>query len=133
MDKEWDEQQRKLQIPSYLQEGEEGAEQSPGVEAAAEAEEDPFSCPICKRSLTQPVRTKCNHYFCERCALKQFVKTQKCFKCGEGTSGIFVPAPKAFKERLVAHLAAPSKDLATVTATAAATSKATPFSAPSTT
>jgi hypothetical protein len=111
LDKEWDEQQRKAQIPSYLVEDGAEAGTAAGTTATAapppEGDEtvDPYACPICQRPLKQPVRTKCAHAFCERCALKQFVKTQKCFTCGEGTGGIFVPAPKAFREALAAHLA----------------------------
>lgn len=33
--------------------------------------------------------TLCKHYFCETCALKNFVDDQKCFICGAETKGSF--------------------------------------------
>ena len=58
-------------------------------------EEDalPFKCFICRESFKHPiVVTKCRHYFCESCALNHFKKkSQRCFLCGEQTSGVFNP------------------------------------------
>ena len=52
----------------------------------------PFKCIICKNSFTNPVVTKCKHYFCEKCALEEFKKRQRCFACGAPTGGVFNPA-----------------------------------------
>jgi RING finger protein 113A len=52
----------------------------------------PFRCFICRESFVNPIVTKCQHYFCEACALKQFKKSSRCFVCGQQTSGIFNPA-----------------------------------------
>ena len=52
----------------------------------------PFKCIICKQSFTHPVATKCKHYFCEKCALEHYKKTQRCFACGAQTGGVFNPA-----------------------------------------
>ncbi|KFD54036.1 hypothetical protein M514_05055, partial [Trichuris suis] len=54
-------------------------------------EEDkmPTECPICQQPFKNPVITKCNHYFCEACALQHSRKTLKCFVCGKGTMGLF--------------------------------------------
>ncbi|VDM46378.1 unnamed protein product [Toxocara canis] len=49
----------------------------------------PFKCFICRQSFTNPVVTKCKHYFCERCALEHFRKTPKCFVCDTNTLGVF--------------------------------------------
>ena len=52
----------------------------------------PFKCIICKESFTHPVVTKCKHYFCEKCALQEYKKRQRCFACGAQTGGVFNPA-----------------------------------------
>ena len=36
--------------------------------------------------------TKCKHYFCEKCALDQYRKSQRCYACGAQTGGVFNPA-----------------------------------------
>lgn len=52
----------------------------------------PFKCFICRHSFTDPVVTKCKHYFCEKCALEHFKKSKRCYVCNEVTGGIFSPA-----------------------------------------
>jgi len=52
----------------------------------------PFKCFICKDSFVSPIVTKCKHYFCEKCALDQYKKSQRCFACGQQTGGVFNPA-----------------------------------------
>ena len=49
----------------------------------------PFACIICKKSYTNPIVTKCGHYFCEACALQRYRKNPSCAACGAGTSGVF--------------------------------------------
>lgn len=49
----------------------------------------PFACIICKKPYTNPVVTKCGHYFCEACALKRYWKYPSCAACGAGTAGVF--------------------------------------------
>ncbi|RDD44012.1 RING finger protein 113A [Trichoplax sp. H2] len=55
-------------------------------------DELPFACFICRESFKNPVVTKCQHYFCEKCALDHYRKTQRCFVCSAQTGGIFKPA-----------------------------------------
>ncbi|XP_063835907.1 E3 ubiquitin-protein ligase RNF113A [Ostrinia nubilalis] len=55
-------------------------------------DELPFRCFICRGSFTDPVVTKCKHYFCEKCALENFKKSSRCFICNAQTSGMFNPA-----------------------------------------
>lgn len=70
------------------------------VENDAESDDDlPFACLICRKDFLNPVVTKCKHYFCESCALKQFGKTPACFACNANTSGVFNVA-KEFKIKL---------------------------------
>ena len=49
----------------------------------------PFACIICKKSYTNPIVTKCGHYFCEACALQRYRKNPSCAACGAGTGGVF--------------------------------------------
>ncbi|XP_073964589.1 RING finger protein mdlc [Choristoneura fumiferana] len=55
-------------------------------------EELPFRCFICRSSFTDPVVTRCKHYFCEKCALENYKKSTRCFICNAQTSGVFNPA-----------------------------------------
>ncbi|XP_026331646.1 RING finger protein 113A [Hyposmocoma kahamanoa] len=55
-------------------------------------DELPFRCFICRNAFTDPVVTKCKHYFCEKCALANYKKTTRCFICNAQTSGMFNPA-----------------------------------------
>lgn len=54
----------------------------------------PFACIICKKPYSNPIITKCNHYFCEACALKRYRKDPSCANCGTGTGGVFNVAKK---------------------------------------
>ncbi len=49
----------------------------------------PFACIICKKPYTNPIVTKCGHYFCEACALQRYRKHPSCAACGAGTGGVF--------------------------------------------
>lgn len=57
-------------------------------------EELPFACHICREPFTNPVVTKCEHYFCEKCALESYKKNNKCPVCDAPTQGIFNVAHK---------------------------------------
>ena len=52
-------------------------------------EKIPFACVICKKPYTNPIVTKCGHYFCEKCALQRYRKKPDCAACGAGTGGVF--------------------------------------------
>ncbi|KAE9401035.1 hypothetical protein BT96DRAFT_818465 [Gymnopus androsaceus JB14] len=52
-------------------------------------EDIPFACLICRKPYTDPIVTKCGHYFCSACAIKRFAKTPKCLACGTPTGGMF--------------------------------------------
>lgn len=70
-----------------------------GVKSLAEAEDSgeedkalegiPFACILCKKGYTDPVVTKCGHYFCEKCALLRYRRNPSCAACGAGTGGVF--------------------------------------------
>ena len=57
-------------------------------------EDIPFACLICRKPYTDPVVTRCGHYFCSACAIKRFAKTPKCAACGAPMGGIFNRADK---------------------------------------
>ena len=49
----------------------------------------PFACIVCKKAYTNPVVTRCGHYFCEACALGRYRRNPNCAACGAGTGGVF--------------------------------------------
>ena len=51
--------------------------------------EFPLTCPICEADFIEPVVTKCRHFFCEGCALRNYSSDANCFVCGQATDGIF--------------------------------------------
>ncbi|CAH8273578.1 unnamed protein product, partial [Arabidopsis lyrata] len=59
----------------------------------------PLACSICKKPFMDPVVTKCNHYFCDKCALKHQTENDNCFVCNEPTLGVFNTAVE-IKERI---------------------------------
>lgn len=63
-------------------------------EINSDEEDLPFKCLICRKSFEDPVMTKCQHYFCEKCALERYRKSTRCFVCNAQTSGVFNPATK---------------------------------------
>jgi RING finger protein 113A len=68
-----------------------------GDAESEEEEEVPFACLLCRQDFTDPVVTKCGHYFCAACAIKRYAKTPKCFACGAQTQGIFNAATKVLQ------------------------------------
>ncbi|KAI9832779.1 MAG: RNA-splicing factor [Sarea resinae] len=73
-----------------------GADADPdSLDAADEEDEDallekiPFACILCRKPYTNPIVTKCGHYFCEACALQRYRKNPSCAACGAGTGGVF--------------------------------------------
>jgi RING finger protein 113A len=57
-----------------------------------EDDELPFACFLCREEFSNPIMTKCKHYFCEKCFLLHYKKSSKCPICGVQTMGIFSPA-----------------------------------------
>jgi len=68
-------------------------------ESESDSDDDvPFACLICRQHYTDPVVTRCGHYFCSACAIKRFAKTPKCLACGAPTGGIFNRADKIIEK-----------------------------------
>jgi RING finger protein 113A len=69
MEREWDEAEKVRKRNLALREAGEEV-----VDDDDDNDEDddslPFACFICRQPFVDPVVTKCNHYFCEHCALK---------------------------------------------------------------
>ncbi|KAK3067677.1 RNA-splicing factor [Teratosphaeriaceae sp. CCFEE 6253] len=59
-------------------------------------EKIPFKCIICREDYKRPVVTKCGHYFCEKCAMRRYMreKRKQCANCGMDTGGTFGVARK---------------------------------------
>ena len=61
-------------------------------------EDIPFACLICRKPYTDPVVTRCGHYYCSACAIRRYAKTPKCLACGTPTGGIFNRADKIIEK-----------------------------------
>ena len=59
----------------------------------------PFKCFICRGSFKDPVMTRYEHYFCEKCALEQYKKSTRCYICNKQTSGVFSTAKKIIQRK----------------------------------
>lgn len=64
------------------------------TDSDSDDEDVPFACLICRKHYTDPVVTRCGHFFCSACAIKRFAKTPKCLACGAPTGGMFNRADK---------------------------------------
>ncbi|SGZ53186.1 CIC11C00000004458 [Sungouiella intermedia] len=62
----------------------------------------PFKCPICKEKYRQPVKTQCDHIFCQKCFMNRYKveKKPKCFICNVDTGGLVQPLLKREREEL---------------------------------
>ena len=87
LDKDWekvgDKGKRGGKVVKSLAEAEDSEEEDAALEGI------PFACIICKEPYTNPINTKCGHYFCEACALQRYRKNPSCAACGAGTGGVF--------------------------------------------
>ena len=96
LDKEWEEKEKlrreQKQIDKFI------GEDAGGAEKEEEKDNLPFACHICRLPFKDPVVTKCGHYFCEHCALKQHAKTKKCAVCEKATNGTFNVATEIIKK-----------------------------------
>lgn len=67
-------------------------------ESDSDDEDIPFACLICRKPYTDPVMTRCGHYFCSACAIKRYARTPKCAACHAPTGGIFNRADKVIEK-----------------------------------
>ncbi|KAG0261212.1 hypothetical protein BG011_001253 [Mortierella polycephala] len=94
LDQEWEAEQRAKKMA--LIHGLDGEAES----SSDDDDEVPFACLICREEFKHPVVTKCQHYFCEKCALKRYAKTPKCAACQTPTGGIFNTVSKDFLKKV---------------------------------
>ncbi|KXN90967.1 Pre-mRNA-splicing factor CWC24 [Leucoagaricus sp. SymC.cos] len=79
----------------------ETSKQQAGHESDSDDSDDediPFACLICRKYYTDPVVTRCGHYYCSSCAIKRYARTPKCLACGVPTGGIFNRADKVIEK-----------------------------------
>ncbi|KAJ2780336.1 RNA-splicing factor [Coemansia javaensis] len=93
LEKEFEEQQRQQGVrrddPRLWQTERDGAAADKAAAGSSKAAEVPFACLICRKPFKDPVVTRCQHYFCEACALARYRKSPKCLACGAATGGAF--------------------------------------------
>lgn len=95
LDRDWEEEQKARQARER-----EGWVDDDEESQSSDDDDLPFACFICRRlwkECQDPVVTRCGHYFCEQCALKQNAKNGKCFVCEKPTGGIFNVAKDIIK------------------------------------
>ncbi|XP_064617598.1 E3 ubiquitin-protein ligase RNF113A-like [Liolophura sinensis] len=80
------------QLEREMDEGRYGKNDDENYEISSDEEDLPFACFLCRKPFKDPVVTKCQHYFCEKCALDHYKKSKRCFVCNQQTNGIFNPA-----------------------------------------
>lgn len=116
LDREWDEQQKekekklKARLERKLRrktgvEGADSDDEGEDSEAGSDSSSDddlPSVCQICRTPWAEitstAVVTQCMHYFCETCALEQYVQDSKCAVCMAQTSGIFNAADQIMEK-----------------------------------
>ncbi|GAB0094228.1 RING finger protein 113A [Sergentomyia squamirostris] len=81
-----------LEMEGTSRKNDSGDEDDARYEIHSDEEDLPFKCIVCRESFTDPIMTKCKHYFCEKCALAHYKKTSRCYVCGVQTNGVFNPA-----------------------------------------
>ncbi|KAJ3144904.1 hypothetical protein HDU89_007707 [Geranomyces variabilis] len=92
LDKEWDEKQKAGAAANDKDRFLIRSDDEDENDGSGSDDDLPFACVICRNEFKDPIVTKCGHYFCESCALKQHSKSVKCFICGAATQGLFKPA-----------------------------------------
>lgn len=66
-------------------------------------EQMPYRCVICSKDYSLPVKTECNHLFCQKCFMNRYrnLKKPNCFICGKDTGGVCSPVLKKELEKLI--------------------------------
>jgi len=96
IENDWQEAQKKKK--ARLENGDDEEDDESDYEIKSD-EELPFACYVCREEFKNPVKTKCDHYFCSQCAMDSYRKTPACQICGTNTEGLFSAAPE-IKKRL---------------------------------
>lgn len=65
------------------------SEEVEGYEESGQYEHINEQCLLCGEDYNGPIVTKCEHLFCEACALTHYRTSKSCFQCGKETFGVF--------------------------------------------
>ncbi|KAI9146548.1 hypothetical protein BKA69DRAFT_1045300 [Paraphysoderma sedebokerense] len=104
LEAEWDSKMKRGGLDDddnkwYIGSDDESKKREKEIESEEDSDDDlPFACLICRSDFKNPVVTKCEHYFCESCALAHHRKSPKCYACGAATNGIFRTAKELIKK-----------------------------------
>lgn len=103
IDRDWEEQQKRKR--ARVMEGLTGHTFGPNTkkpedddDSDDDGEQMPIACFVCREPFKTPVKTKCGHFFCERCALKKCKR--ECVVCSKKTGGTFAMATKAERDKV---------------------------------
>eukprot|EP00178_Gracilaria_changii_P016212 TRINITY_DN459_c0_g1_i1.p1 TRINITY_DN459_c0_g1~~TRINITY_DN459_c0_g1_i1.p1 ORF type:complete len:267 (-),score=39.28 TRINITY_DN459_c0_g1_i1:1218-2018(-) len=102
LERDWAEKEKKKR--DALLRGED-----PEAEEAAKSKEEydkdglPFACFLCREEFKSPVRTLCEHYFCEECALSRMEKDPTCPICKKQLRDTLNPASKLIAKLELKH------------------------------
>lgn len=89
LDLEWAEKQERDER-EQLRAEEDGEREAADIARVDPTPAVPTLCGICDQPFRKPILvTRCNHYFCERCALAHAKKTPKCSVCDATIEGGF--------------------------------------------
>ncbi len=94
LERDWEQQQKEKKLREEGKLAKEAGEQ----EEDEDEEKYPFACYVCREALRDPVKTKCGHFFCERCALKKC--KVECQVCGAKTGSSFSMPTKVERKKL---------------------------------
>jgi len=94
IDRDWNEEQKQKKLEEEIR-LKSGGEPQPPLE---ENDNTPFACSVCNKAFTDPVKTKCGHFFCAKCALRK-CKTE-CAICTTKTGASFATPSKVEKKKL---------------------------------
>jgi RING finger protein 113A len=103
LEQQWEEHKRKERAQKELEVFADGKEVA-SDEPVTTDDGIPFACHICREPFTDPIVTRCGHYFCQQCILDHVRENDnQCPVCHQDTYGVFNHSTKLVskKRRLV--------------------------------
>lgn len=72
------------------------------IKEADTAHNIPFKCVLCKQDYKRPVKTDCEHIFCQSCFLDRYKRRKpNCYICGKDTGGTCTPVQQKELAKLI--------------------------------
>jgi RING finger protein 113A len=105
LEQQWEEQKKKeaaqRELDLFCNKGDGSADTVADDDPAAQSDGLPFACHICRDDFTNPVVTRCGHYFCESCILTHVRQSEKptCPICHQDTHGVFNQPTKLISKK----------------------------------